>query len=178
MTKFNHIGREGKRKGYVMQVEDIFSSKQKSKVLYWLQPEATVSDAIRLMAEHKVSCVIVSRDGKKVRGMVTFREIIQSIAEMGMVCLIEPIELIMSTEVATCRLQDPVGLALSKMVKAGRKHIPIIERGNLVGVLTMGDTARARVAYLESCLADTNYEDPDVDTMYGVRRPGQQVHVT
>ena len=161
-----------------MLVEEVFNSKQKPKTLHWLQPEGTVSDAIRLMAEHKVSCVIVSRDGKKVRGMVTAREIIQSIAELGMVCLIEPIELIMATEVATCRLQDPVGLALSKMVKAGRKHIPIIERGNLVGVLTMGDTARARVAYLESCLMETEYHDPDVDAMYGGRRPGQAVHMT
>jgi CBS domain-containing protein len=160
-----------------MRVEDVFNSKPQ-RMPQFLPPEASVSDAIRMMADQHVGCIVVSRDGRKVRGMLSATEIIDSIAAMGMVCLIEPIELIMREDFATCRMQDPIGLALSRMVKGGRRHIPIMERGILQGVLSMGDTARARVAYLESCLGVKEYAEPDVDEMYGVQRPAQQVHMT
>jgi CBS domain-containing protein len=160
-----------------MRVEDVFNSKPQ-RMPHFLPPEASVSDAIRMMAEQHVGCIVVSRDGRKVRGMLSATEIIDSIAAMGMVCLIEPIELIMHEDFATCRMQDPVGLALNRMVKGGRKHIPIIERGILQGVLSLGDTARARVSYLESCLGVKEFAEPDDDVIYGVQQPPQQVRMT
>ena len=91
-----------------------------------MAPTATVADAARFMALQNVGCVVVSETGDDVKGLICERQIIRKIADLGMICLIEPLADVMVRSPATCRPGCDVEKVRNTMVAGQLRYMPVV----------------------------------------------------
>ena len=101
-----------------------------------LPPSATVLDAIRLMREHRVGCVLVVED-ERLTGIMTERDLLLKLEQGG---LDRPIRLLMTEEPEVLKTDDPIVYALNKMSVGGFRHVPLVDADRRpVGVISVKD---------------------------------------
>ncbi len=130
-----------------MRIHDILSSKGFDVV--HVGPESSVSDLVTLLREHNLGAVVVSTDGKAIAGIVSERDVIRQLAE-GPEFLSQPVTSIMTPEVHTCSPDDSVESLMSAMTDRRIRHFPVVnERGELAGIVSIGDLVKSQIAQLE-----------------------------
>lgn len=130
-----------------MRIHDILSSKGFDVV--HVGPESSVSDLVTLLREHNLGAVVVSTDGRAIAGIVSERDVIRQLAE-GPEFLSQPVSSIMTPEVHTCSLDDSVETLMSAMTDRRIRHFPVVnERGELAGIVSIGDLVKSQIAQLE-----------------------------
>jgi CBS domain-containing protein len=112
-------------------------------------PGTDVSHVAGIMATRKIGTVVVSQDGKKIMGIVSERDIVAEVSRNGNVCLIAPIEAIMTADVKTCACNDTSEHVLEQMTHGRFRHMPVVESGQLVGLISIGDVVKAHLAHLK-----------------------------
>ncbi|HKK84702.1 MAG TPA: CBS domain-containing protein [Roseovarius sp.] len=130
-----------------MLVQQILSSKGDHKVVT-VKPGTLVSDAAQTLAERRIGVLIVSQDGAKVDGIISERDIVRSLGVRGAKCLSETIDEMMTTNPVCCSRQDSSDAVLSRMTDGRFRHMPVVEDGKLVGIVTIGDVVKARLQEL------------------------------
>ncbi|CUI00954.1 CBS domain-containing protein [Leisingera aquaemixtae] len=128
-----------------MLVQVILKSKATSGVVT-VKPDASVSDAARLLAENKFGSVVVSADGVTPDGILSERDIVRELSKEGAACLDKPVSGYMTRELVTCTTQSNVGELLKQMTEGRFRHMPVVEDGKLVGIVTLGDAVKAQLA--------------------------------
>ena len=130
-----------------MRVNEVIESKGSSAV-YTIEPTATVAALLDTLAEHNVGALVVSSDGQTIEGIVSERDVVRKLRGAE-----NPRELevasIMTTDVRTCAPDDALTSMLTLMTDHRIRHVPIVEDGALVGVLSIGDAVKFRMAQLE-----------------------------
>ncbi len=112
-------------------------------------PEATLSDIAQLLNEHKIGSVVIVDGGDKVCGIVSERDIVSAIAKKGGAVLDEPVSSCMTANVFTCTREDTLEKLMSEMTKHHFRHLPVIADGKLVGLVSIGDVVKQRIAEAE-----------------------------
>ena len=130
-----------------MRISEVLAGKSIPGVIT-IKPEATVRDLLALLADHNVGAVIVSPDGTEVGGMVSERDVVRRLHEDEGV-LSAPVSQIMTSDVATCEITDEVNKLMSLMTERRIRHVPVMTKGELTGVISIGDVVKARIAHLE-----------------------------
>ncbi|SHE69123.1 CBS domain-containing protein [Ruegeria intermedia] len=131
-----------------MLVQAILSSKATDEVVT-VAPSTTVSDAARILAEKRIGTVVVSEDGgKTAMGILSERDIVRELAASGSGCLTEPVSAYMTKKLVTASKQDKVQDVLARMTEGRFRHMPIVEDGQLVGIVTLGDAVKAQLSEL------------------------------
>ena len=131
-----------------MLVQAILKSKATDGVVTVL-PSATVSEAAQILAEKRIGTVIISEDdGQTATGILSERDIVRELAASGGGCLGKPVSAYMTRELITARRQDSVQGILSQMTEGRFRHMPVVEDGQLVGIVTLGDVVKAQLAEL------------------------------
>ncbi|MRJ78272.1 CBS domain-containing protein [Aeromicrobium sp. SMF47] len=130
-----------------MRVKDVLSSKG-SDAVHVIAPDATVSDLMDRLADLNVGALIVSTDGSEVLGIVSERDIVRKLrgAENARDVAVSAI---MTTDVRTCSPEDSFGGLMAIMTEHRVRHVPVLEDGRLVGVLSIGDAVKHRMEQLE-----------------------------
>ncbi len=128
-----------------MLVQHILQSKSSDMVIT-VKPGTSVSDAAKILAKHKFGSVVVSRDGTTADGILSERDIVRELANRGASCLEEKVEAYMTTKLVTCTRQDSVENVLQNMSDGRFRHMPVVEDGKLVGLITQGDVVKARLS--------------------------------
>lgn len=128
-----------------MLVQAILKSKATSGVVT-VKPDASVAEAAGLLAEKKFGSVVISADGETADGILSERDIVRELAASGAGCLDKPVSAYMTRELVTCSGQDNVEDVLKKMTSGRFRHMPVIEAGKLVGIVTLGDAVKAQLA--------------------------------
>ncbi len=106
-------------------------------------PSATLRDAVAIMREHHVGCVLVVAGGR-LAGILTERDLL---LKMEGADLAEPVSRFMTPDPETLELDDPVVWALNRMSVGGYRHVPIVDRnGGPVGILSVKDIVHYIVA--------------------------------
>ena len=131
-----------------MSVERIMSSKGRDVVT--LHPDRTLCDAARLLTERRIGALVVSEDGKGVRGILSERDIVRSVARAGVEALNEPISAHMTANVITCTGHAGITELMELMTERRIRHVPIVEEGELRGMVSIGDVVKQRVAEIEA----------------------------
>lgn len=124
-----------------MKIADILRSKG-SKVVT-VQPEATVKTAIQLLEEFNIGGLVVLDDTDRIVGMITERDIIRYAAceQPDFNILVNQI---MTTNIILGVPQDDINSVAHTMTEKRFRHLPIIDKGKLVGILSLGDVVKAQ----------------------------------
>jgi CBS domain-containing protein len=130
-----------------MLVQQILKSKGDEGVIT-ITPETLVSEAAQILAERRIGGLVVSRDGTKVDGILSERDIVRSLAVRGVVCMTESVSDMMTRNPVCCARQDTSDAVLTRMTDGRFRHMPVVEEGKLVGIVTIGDVVKARLEEL------------------------------
>ncbi len=112
-------------------------------------PETTVRLAVEALREANVGALVVSADGAHVDGIVSERDVVRRLAADGAALLDVPISTIMATEVFTCTPADHVDRLMHVMTEHRIRHLPVVEGGALVGLVSIGDVVKIHVDELQ-----------------------------
>jgi len=130
-----------------MLVHQILKSKTDDTVVT-VTPETKVSEAAKILADRKIGTVVVSSDGITADGILSERDIVRVLANRGGVILTEPVESFMTAKLVTCERNQSADDVLEKMTNGRFRHMPVVEDGKMVGLITIGDVVKARLTEL------------------------------
>ena len=130
-----------------MLVSQILKSKGSEGVVT-VSPSLTVAMAAQMLSQKKIGALVISEDGKSLAGIVSERDIVREIGRRGADCLGESVRSIMTARVVTCTRSEPTDNVLQKMTDGRFRHIPVVEGGLLIGLISIGDVVKARLSEL------------------------------
>jgi CBS domain-containing protein len=114
----------------------------KAPGVYAIGPEAPVLDAIRLMAEKRIGALLVM-DAGALAGIVSERDYARKVVLQGRSSRETPVRDIMTADVVSVRLDDTAQRCMGLVTDRRIRHLPVIEGGHVVGVVSIGDLVKA-----------------------------------
>ncbi len=130
-----------------MFVRDILSTK--GNVVTTTTPDTTIGDLTSVLAEHRIGAVIVTDPAGKVCGVISERDVIAALAKHGPDCLGHAVETAMTHDVLTCTPDTTIAELMAQMTERRIRHLPVINEGQLAGVVSIGDVVKYRIAEAE-----------------------------
>ena len=131
-----------------MNVESILRSKGRN--VFTVAPEVKIAAAVALLRRHGIGALVVSRDGATVDGILSERDIVHALADHGERALALGVAQLMSRRVVTCAEGDMVADLMGLMTERRIRHLPVVVRGKLAGMISIGDVVKNRIDEVES----------------------------
>ncbi len=125
--------------------------KEKGNAVWSTTPEASVFEALRLMAEKDVGALVVL-DGEKLAGIFSERDYARKVILRGRSSKEMKVKEIMTTEVVTVKPTHTITEALAVMARKHIRHLPVLEEGQLIGVVSIGDVVQSIISEQENNL--------------------------
>jgi CBS domain-containing protein len=113
-----------------------------------VSPDAKLSAAVKILSERRIGAVLVMTN-QRIDGILSERDVVRVLGERGASVLDEPVRSAMTTKVITCRESDTVAAIMEVMTTGKFRHLPVVENGRLVGLISIGDVVKWRVAEYE-----------------------------
>jgi CBS domain-containing protein len=110
----------------------------KGQRVYSVEPSATVREAVALLGEREIGAVLVC-EAQHVVGVLTERDCMRQVLWQGRYTLDSPVRDVMRAEFTTVELSDSIQHCMSLMNDRRTRHLPVVEQGLVVGVISMGD---------------------------------------
>ncbi|MEM9585239.1 MAG: CBS domain-containing protein [Pseudomonadota bacterium] len=130
-----------------MLVSHILKAKPNQGVVT-IAPDATVADAANLLSTKRIGSIVVSSDGTSAAGILSERDIVREIGKRGPGCLSEAVASMMTADPVSCTTTDTADQVLSRMTDGRFRHMPVIEGGKMIGLITIGDVVKSRLSEL------------------------------
>ena len=130
-----------------MLVSQILKSKSDDGVVT-VPPGTTVAQAAEMLSSRRIGAVVISSDGKTLAGILSERDVVRELGRRGASCLTEAVEGIMTARVVTCRRDDRADDVLQTMTDGRFRHLPVVEDGQMIGLISIGDVVKARLSEL------------------------------
>ena len=130
-----------------MLVRQILNSKGAEVVT--IAPSATLAEAVDLLAARRIGAVVVSADGRAPRGILSERDIVRELGKRGTACLGETVDSVMTRAVFACAPDDSADRVLETMTARRFRHMPVMDQGVMIGIISIGDVVAARLSELE-----------------------------
>ncbi len=115
-----------------------------STYVHHISPEASVLDAVKLLAEKKIGALLVMAGGRLV-GIVSERDYVRKLAELERAAFDARVADIMTAEVITVGPRDSVQHCLQLMTDRRLRHLPVVAEGELIGMLSIGDLVKQTI---------------------------------
>lgn len=131
-----------------MTVRAILSRKGRDVVT--IEPGASLSDAARLLSVHGIGAVIVTDAGARLAGLLSERDIVRTLAARGPTALALRVDEVMTRRVVTCAESDTLAELMERMTTRKFRHLPVVESGRLVGIVSIGDVVKSRLEEIEA----------------------------
>ncbi|MCL8024839.1 CBS domain-containing protein [Nocardioides bruguierae] len=130
-----------------MRIGEILAAKQHQDVLT-VDPDAGVRALLGMLAEHNVGALVVSRDGREMLGIVSERDVVRHLHHDGTV-VNNHVGAIMTGAVHTCTPDDEMDDVLGQMTHQRVRHVPVLDEGTLVGIVSIGDLVKHKIDALQ-----------------------------
>jgi CBS domain-containing protein len=131
-----------------MTVKAILSRKGNDVIT--VEPTVTLSAAVNILAEHRIGALVVLAGAdEQVAGILSERDIVRALAQRGPGALQEAVGQVMTRRVVTCTESDTVAALMERMTQGKFRHLPVVERGKLVGLVSIGDVVKHRLGEME-----------------------------
>ena len=130
-----------------MKIREVIAGKAIQDIVT-ISPDATVRDLLALLAQYNIGAAVVSADGTTVDGIVSERDIVRRLngndAGLG-----DTVAQIMTTQVQTAAPSSSLDDVRTTMTEGRFRHLPVVENGRLVGVVSIGDIVKAHIDQVE-----------------------------
>ncbi len=136
-----------------MFVSDVLEPK--GREVFTTVPDNTVVDTTRILKGRGIGAIIVQDNGGRVIGIISERDIIHGIAMHGEKALEMPVRDLMTSDVITCKRNDTINEAMKVMVDHAFRHLPVMEKDELTGLVSISDVVKLRIKDLERKIAET-----------------------
>jgi CBS domain-containing protein len=121
----------------------------KGAVVHAIAGDATLSEAARELTEKKVGCVIVLDGDGDILGVLSERDIVREVAQRGARCLDSTVASAMSSRVITATPDETVDAGLARMTDRRIRHLPVLQDGRLIGLVSIGDLVKRKIEEVE-----------------------------
>ena len=131
-----------------MNVEQLLGGKGHDVIS--VQPHRTLAEAIRTLSEKRIGAVVVMGADGALVGILSERDIIRALGELGGAALESAVSRSMTSKVVTCRPQTSVDELMEIMTTGRFRHVPVVDDGRVAGIVSIGDVVKHRVAAIEA----------------------------
>jgi CBS domain-containing protein len=130
-----------------MRIADVL--RIKGSAVATITPDTTVTELLAGLAEQNIGAmVVVAPDG--VQGIVSERDVVRRLNELGAGVLALPVSEIMTSVVVTCAPSDSIDSLSALMTNNRVRHVPVIAAGKLAGIVSIGDVVKTRMEELQA----------------------------
>jgi CBS domain-containing protein len=130
-----------------MTISIILASKGREVVT--IAPSASLASAVGLLVEKRIGAVLILGADRRVVGILSERDVVRALAERGAGALEEPVSQTMTREVSTCNENESVFNIMERMTDGRSRHVPVVDQGQLVGIVSIGDVVKHRLHQME-----------------------------
>jgi CBS domain-containing protein len=130
-----------------MKIRDLLADK--GDAVEVIEVTATLADVVARLHRHAIGALVVTGDGGTVDGIISERDVVRVVATRGDRALGRRVGDEMSAPVTTCTPEDDVTSLMALMTERRIRHLPVVEAGRLVGIVSIGDVVKSRVDQLE-----------------------------
>ena len=130
-----------------MTVSTILAGKGREVVS--VEPSASLADAVRLLAGKRIGAAVILGADRRVAGIISERDIVRVLAERGAGALDEPVSQTMTRKVETCNESETVSSLMERMTSGKFRHMPVVDRGRVIGIVSIGDIVKHRLHEME-----------------------------
>ncbi len=130
-----------------MTVSIILAGKGRDVVT--IEPNASRAAAAKLLAEKGIGAVLILGADRRIIGILSERDIVRALTERGADALDKPVSGAMTRKVFTCNESETVANIMERMTTGKFRHVPVVDQGQLVGMVSIGDVVKYRLHQME-----------------------------
>ena len=130
-----------------MRIGEIIRAKPSQDVVT-IGPDAGVRELLAMLSDHNIGALIVSSDGRSLDGIVSERDVVRRLHSDGTV-INNVVSAIMTDVVETCTPDDDLDDVMQTMTERLFRHIPVVQDGDLVGIISIGDVVKYKIDQLQ-----------------------------
>ena len=128
--------------------------KQKGGGVFTTTSDKSLLEIAKLLRQHGIGCIVIVRDDK-IAGIVSERDLLRAIGQAGPKVLEQPVSDFMTKTVITAREADTVDQLMAEMTKRRFRHMPVVEKDRLIGLVSIGDLVKIQISEIEMEAAAT-----------------------
>jgi len=122
---------------------------RKGREVVTIELTATLGETVRLLAEKRIGAAIILGADRRIAGIISERDVVRALAEGGAAALDLPVSRTMTRKVETCNEGEAVSSIMERMTDGKFRHMPVVDQGRLVGIISIGDVVKHRVHEME-----------------------------
>jgi CBS domain-containing protein len=126
-----------------MFVSDILV--QKGARVFTVAPEASLADAVDMLATRRIGSVLVVDAGGNIAAIISERDVVRAVSNQGAAAMSLRVAEAMTTEVVVCDPDDSIDQVMAVMTSGRFRHLPVVRHGELYGLVSIGDVVKARL---------------------------------
>jgi CBS domain-containing protein len=130
-----------------MTVNTIIAAKGRDVVT--IEPSASIAAAAELLGKKRIGAVVILGADRRIVGILSERDIVRAIAERGALALGEPVSVVMTRSVSTCNETETVISVMERMSSGKFRHMPVVDQGRPVGMVSISDVVKHRLDTME-----------------------------
>lgn len=131
-----------------MRISEILRNKGSGVIT--VTPTSTVRSLLATLDEWNIGAVVVTGDGEPLAGIASERDVVRNLHRTGAAILDRPVSAIMTPIVQVCSPSDPIEGLREVMTEHRVRHLPVIDDGRLVGIVSIGDVVKSAIDQLET----------------------------
>ena len=128
--------------------------KHKGGGVFTTTSDKSLLDIAKLLQQHGIGCIVIVRDDK-IAGIVSERDLLRAIGQAGPEVLEQPVSDFMTKTVITAREADTVDQLMAEMTRRRFRHMPVVEKDRLIGLISIGDLVKIQISEIEMEAAAT-----------------------
>lgn len=122
---------------------------RKGREVVTIDLSATLGEAAGLLAEKRIGAALILGADHRIAGILSERDVVRALAEGGAGALNLPVSRTMTRRVETCTEGEAVSSIMERMTVGKFRHMPVVDQGQLIGIISIGDVVKHRVHEME-----------------------------
>ena len=130
-----------------MQVENILQSK--GRAVHTLPTGASIAEAVEMLNTRRIGAIVVTTADGKVAGILSERDVVRHLGKDWASLANRPVSDVMTKDVVTMSRRATVAEVMERMTERRIRHLPIVDNGELVGIVSIGDVVKRKIEETE-----------------------------
>ena len=114
------------------------------------RPDATIAEVARLLKDKRIGAVVVTDADEELCGIISERDLACGLADHGADLLGMRVGDVMTREISTCSPDDGIDRLMRQMTEGRFRHLPVVQDGKMIGIISIGDVVKHRLQELEN----------------------------